>query len=152
MGEDVQQKSISIDDEDVRFKYHVDVLRQIFGKSLKAHMQATYRLDDDWLVWFPKLYENRDFKNELLDGGKSLEMNQLRGSLIVSKKLFPKDEPGKRIVFAHEIDVVSKEKYYKFVGVFTELEGQMDHASCQRIASTIYYDGNGRFSVNPLIR
>ena len=140
--------SISIDD-DYQFHTHVDVLK-LFGKSFRAHMQATYKLDEDWRVWFPKLYRNGDFVNELLDGGKIVEMNQLPGSLIIGMNSFPEDQPGKRIIFAHFIDPVSKEKYYKFIGVFTELIGNMQHASCQRIATKMYLDGKGRFSINPL--
>ena len=145
----IKRGSISIDD-DFQFDYHVDVLR-LFGKDYKAHMQATCRLDDDWVIWFPKLYKNRDFINKKLNDGKTIEMNQRLGSLIISKKHFPEDEPGKRIIFAHVINHDTNEKHYKFVGVFTELKGQMCHASCQRIASTLYFDGKGRFSIKPLI-
>lgn len=145
----IKQGSISIDD-DIQFDYHVDVIR-LFGKDYKAHMQATCRLDDDWVIWFPKLYKNRDFINELLEDGKTIEMNQLPGSSIISIKHFPEDEPGKRIIFAHVIDPATHEKHYKFVGVFTELKGQMHHASCQRTATTLYFDGKGRFSIKPLI-
>jgi hypothetical protein len=149
LEEAVKQGSISVDD-DVCFKYHVDVLK-LFGKDFKAHMQATYKLDEYWRIWFPKLYKNRDFINKLLNGGETLEMNQLPDSLIISKKHFPEDEPGRRIVFAHVIDTNTNEKYYKFVGVFTELDGQMNHASCQLIATTLYFDGKGRFSIKPLV-
>jgi hypothetical protein len=145
----IERGSISIDD-DIQFDYHVDVIR-LFGKGYKAHMQATCRFDDDWIIWFPKLYKNRDFINELLNDGNTLEMNQLPTSIIVSEKIFPEDEPGKRIIFAHVINPATNEKHYKFVGVFTELKGQMHHASCQRIASTLYFDSKGRFSIKPLV-
>jgi len=138
---------INIDD-DLSFRRHVDVLR-LFGKDLRAHMRATYKLEEDWRVWFPKLYGNNDFINTLSDSGVTLEMNQKPESLIMNDKIFPLDEPGQRIVFAHMINPVSKEKYYKFVGVFSELQGNMKHASCKRIAETLYLDGNGHFSTKP---
>lgn len=133
-------------DEDIRFKYHIDVL-ELFGKHLKAHIQATYRLDDDWLIWFPKLYRNRDFINEYAD--ETIEMKQLGTSIIVSKKIFPDDEPGNRIIFAHIIDPITGEKYYKFIGTFTELVGQMNYAKSKRTGKEIYYDNKGRFSTKP---
>lgn len=142
----LRQGSISVD-EDKRFKYHIDVLR-LFGKNLKAHMTATYRLDDGWRVWFPKLYTNRDFCNELI--GNTFEMKQKPTSQIVSQKSFPKDEPGQRIIFGHVLDPITKKKYYKFIGVFSELTGQMGDASCQQIAKTLYFNGEGRFSTKPL--
>ncbi len=71
----IKRGSISVDD-DIRFDYHISVLR-LFGKDLKGHMTATYKLDDDWRVWFPKLYENRDFINELVNNDSTFEMNQL---------------------------------------------------------------------------
>lgn len=143
-----KQGSISVDD-DIRFNYHIDVLK-LFGKDLRAHMTATYKIDDDRRIWFPKLYKNRDFVNKLANDGNTFEMNQLPTSLIVSKKIFPEDEPGERVIFAHLIDTVTNKKYYKFVGIFTELKGQMNHASCQRIADTLYFDGKGRFGSKPL--
>ncbi len=94
----IKRGSVSVDD-DIRFDYHISVLR-LFGKDLKGHMTATYRLEDDWRIWFPKLYKNRDFINELLNDGTTLEMNQLQTSQIVSAKIFPVDEPGERIIFA----------------------------------------------------
>lgn len=141
--------TLSVNNVD-RFKYHTDVLRDIFGKNLKAHMRATYKLDEDWRVWFPKLYKNNDFINELLNNGKIIEMNQLSESTLDGYKKFPKDEPGRRIVFAHITDDVTGEKYYKFVGVFSELVGDIHHAHCTRIATDIYYDKKGRFSIKPL--
>ncbi len=144
----IKRGSISVDD-DIRFDYHISVLK-LFGKDLKGHMTATYRLEDDWRIWFPKLYKNRDFINELVNDGNTFEMNQLPTSQIVSKKIFPEDEPGERIIFAHLIDLVTNKKYYKFVGAFSELKGQMNHASCQRTASTLYFNGKGRFSTEPL--
>lgn len=113
-------------------------------------MQATYKLDEDWRVWFPKLYKNNYFINELTDNGQIIETDQLPESTLVGNKKFPKDEPGQRIVFAHIIDDVTGEKYYKFVGVFSKLVGDIHHARCTRIATDIYYDKKGRFSIKPL--
>lgn len=145
----IKQSLISIDD-DIRFDYHIDVIR-LFGKNLKAHMKATYKLDDDWKIWFPKLYKNRDFFNEIIEDGNTIEMNQLPTSIIIGEYQFPEDQPGQIIVFAHVIDTNTKKKYYKFVGVFTELKGDTHYASCKRIATTLYFDGKGRFSIKPLV-
>ena len=146
----IKQGWISVGD-DIPFDYHIEVLR-LFGRELGAHMQATYRLDDDWRIWFPKLYGNHDFKNELSTDGNTFEMNQLLTSQLVSQKIFPEDEPGQRIIFAHNVDPKSNKKYYKFVGVFSELKGNMKHASCQRTADILYIDGKGRFSTEPLVK
>lgn len=142
--------SISIDD-DVRFNYHVDVI-SLFGINLKAHMQGGYKLDDNWFIWFPKLYKNRDFINEMVSDGNtvSISMRQLPTSIIESDKSFPKD-PRECFVFAHLIDPTTGAKYYKFVGVFTSLIGNIKFASCQRTATKLYFDGKGRFSTEPLI-
>lgn len=146
----MEHRYISVGDDDMQFNYHIDVLR-LFGKNFKAHMQATYKLNEDWRVWFPKLYRNGDFINTLSDNGEYLEMNQLSDSLIQSGKIFPKDEPGKRIVFAHTVDLATDKKFYKFIGVFSELEGRMQHASCRRIATRLYFDSKGHFSLEPIV-
>lgn len=144
---DILKKGFITVDDDIRFKYHTEVLR-LFGKELKAHMKATYKFDDKWMVWFPKIYKNRDFINEMLNDGKTITMRQLPTSLLESDKTFP-EELGECIVFAHFIDPSTSKKYYRFVGVFTRLVGNMKYASCQRTSSVLYFDGKGRFSSKP---
>lgn len=143
----IKQESISVDDNR-RYDYHTDVLR-LFGRDLKAHMKATYKFDGNWMVWFPKIYKNRDFRNEMLDEGKTITMKQLPTSLLESDQTFP-EELGECIVFAHLMDPSTNTKYYKFVGVFTRVVGNMKFASCQRTATKLYFDGNDRFSTKPL--
>jgi hypothetical protein len=149
INELLNRGSISVVD-DARFQYHVGVLR-LFGKNYKAHMQATYIPDDNWCVWFPKLYPNGDWDNKLLDNGNVIIMERKHEGVLEEKTMiFPDDQPGQRIIFAHIKDHATDEKFYKFIGVFTELNGSFQKASCSRIATTLYFDGKGRFDINPI--
>lgn len=147
LTEVILRGSLSVDD-DVRFHTHVEILK-LFGKHYGAHMTATYRPDNQWCVWFPKLYPNGDWDNRL--DGESLVMNRRHEGVLDEKYMnFPEDEPGKRIVFANIKDSFTGEKYYKFMGIFTELEGTFQRASCMRTSKVLYFDGVGRFGPDPL--
>lgn len=144
----IDKGSIRVD-ETVRFKTHVEVAK-LFGKDYAGHQQATLRLDGDWLIWFPKLYKNGDWDNQISTDGKTVTMLYVPGGQYNNGKVFPNDDPGKRIIFGHKIDKQTGKKYYEFVGVFSELYGNYAHASCERIADILYIDGNGGFSISSL--
>jgi hypothetical protein len=141
----IDKGSIHVD-ETARFKTHIEVAK-LFGKNYAGHQQATLRLDDDWLIWFPKLYKNGDWDNQISADGKTVTMTYVPGGNYGKDKDFPESDPGKRIIFGHKIDKQTGEKYYEFVGIFSELHGNYAHASCNRIADTLYIDGHGGFSV-----
>jgi hypothetical protein len=135
-------------DETARFRTHVEVAK-LFGKHYAGHQQATLRLDDDWHIWFPKLYKNGDWDNQISPDGKTVTMRYVSGGQYGKGHVFPQRTPGKGIIiFGHKLDPQTGQKYYEFVGIFTELEGNYAHASCERIAETLYIDGNGGFSVH----
>jgi hypothetical protein len=144
----IEKGSIRVD-ETARFKTHVEVAK-LFGKNYAGHQQASLRLDDEWLIWFPKLYKNGDWDNEISADDKTVTMKYVPGGQFGKDKVFPESDPGKRIIFGHKKDKLTGDKYYEFVGVFSELRGTYAYSSCERIADTVYIDGNGRFSVSPI--
>lgn len=101
--------------DNTRYKYHTDIIR-LFGKDLKAHMTATYKIDEDWRIWFPKVYQNSDYINKLSEDGTSFEMNQLPESELTAQLIFPEDEPGNRLIFAHHKDPDTKENTTSSLG------------------------------------
>jgi very-short-patch-repair endonuclease len=96
--------------ENVRFQYHKDALR-LFGYSGDHHQSATWKIPGTKKkVWFPKLYENKEWINTLSDDGETITMRKKDKSKIKKKEKFP-------IVFAHYKDSLSQ-VYYKFLGEF----------------------------------
>ena len=111
-------------DDDMRFKNHVDVIK-IFGKNYGAYQRAIFKHDENFYVWFPKLYPNDDWENNLIDNGKKIEMRakgtSKLASLNKSKKRVvtrPSRNNGDyRLVFAHHKDIFG-DVYYSFKGLF----------------------------------
>lgn len=134
-------------DDTARFKTHVDIAK-LFGKEYKGHQSATIDIDDEWVIWFPKLYKNGDWDNEISPDGKTITMRYVPGGRYGKDRVFEENPNGKTIVFGHKIDKDTSERYYEFVGIFTRLQGTYLHATCDRIADTLYIDGSGGFSIS----
>lgn len=139
----IDRGSIRVD-ETARFRTHVEVAR-LFGKNYKGHQSATISLNDDWIIWFPKLYKNTDWDNQISTDGRTITMKYLPGGQYGKDMEF--HDNGRCIVFGHKIDKQTSEKYYEFVGVFTRLEGTSAYATCERVADTLQIDGNGGFTI-----
>ncbi|MDO4415716.1 MAG: hypothetical protein Q4C20_11630 [Erysipelotrichaceae bacterium] len=77
-------ESISIDD-DYCFDRIVDILNECLGKNYKGYQRGTYSLDDDSVLWFPKMaiIENgieksqsrtKEWINTISEDGKTIRM------------------------------------------------------------------------------
>ncbi|QAV71554.1 HNH endonuclease [Salinibacterium sp. UTAS2018] len=134
----------------VPFSTHVQVAK-LFGHNFKGHQRATIRLDDTTEVWFPKMYENKDWANTISPSGDTITMVPVLGGeyadVMESKQLreyvftfgHMKSRPGPN--------------YYAFLGVFKGESEFSDNTKWvhRRVADTIHFDGNGWFSFEPTI-
>lgn len=133
--------SLSVSD-DARFRTHVDVAR-LFGKNYEGHQRALIRLNNDHSVWFPKLYKNGDWNNELSSDGTTISMSQKSGGRFSSKEVV-----GTRYyVFAHHRDEFGK-TYYAFKGIFELQSIHENDAKYSIVSNTITFDGKGSVTYN----
>ncbi|MEX2409898.1 MAG: AbaSI family restriction endonuclease [Candidatus Paceibacterota bacterium] len=93
-----------------------------FGYNYKGYQRgfAQHPIEKDKALWFPKLYKNDGWDNDLIDGGEIILERKEKGN---KKRLEiflhnPKHgEHKKRIVFAHAKDSLGR-TLYRFKGVF----------------------------------
>lgn len=109
-------------DENVLFSTHRDALR-CFGYTGGHFQKAVWNIPDESgdFVWFPRLYKQNDWHNELSGDGKVILERPLtdKSRLVIKKNTDEKyeSEVGNRIVFAKAKDVLGY-TLYRFVGVF----------------------------------
>lgn len=125
--------------DDVDFRTHVDVAK-LFGFDYKGHQQATIRLDEHTEIWFPKLFSNPDWINELSPDGTEITM-----------RTTPQSGYGHRMEKRRE-DVITFGKEsargnYRFQGVFRFDAKRSKGARWvfDRVATTVTFDGKGSF-------
>ncbi|HEL1974080.1 TPA: hypothetical protein TYI96_002044 [Streptococcus suis] len=123
--------TISVDDN-AKFKTHVDVLK-LFGKDLDQHQRGTSPLNNAIQVWFPKLYDNGDWKNSLSEDGTKIFQSRVARVDSKMKVSAIKDS----IVFAHQKDVLGN-IYYTFKGVYRCIKHTEDTIEYERISSKIF--------------
>ncbi|HEL2201221.1 AbaSI family restriction endonuclease [Streptococcus suis] len=123
--------TISVDDN-AKFKTHVDVLK-LFGKDLDQHQRGTSPLNNSIQVWFPKLYDNGDWKNSLSEDGTKIFQSRVARVDSKMKVSAIKDS----IVFAHQKDVLGN-IYYTFKGVYRCIKHTEDTIEYERISSKIF--------------
>lgn len=118
------KKYISIHDN-VAFPTNKEVYNNILGKNYKGNYQRVGQtLPDGTYIWFPKLAINGravsyGWNNTLTkDGTTIVEYNEddpQKNTERVSQNMHIGE---KRVIFTHVVDPVTKEKSYRFVGVF----------------------------------
>jgi len=98
------------------FRTHRDAL-QCFGYSGGNYQRASWKIpnQDDIDVWFPKLYENKKWNNELSADGNCIYERSIADH--ESYRQRAKDNACTRVVFGHETDTFGK-TLYRFKGVF----------------------------------
>ena len=102
--------------DNVVFQNHRDAMR-CFG-YIKGHFQrAVWKIpNSDKRIWFPKLYPNKEWNNELSEDFDKITMRSLVGKDLSGSKI------DKYIVFAHYKNILGQ-VVYKFLGEFhTSLE------------------------------
>lgn len=81
-------------------------------------------------VWFPKLYENKDWVNSISEDGATIhEKRRERPDEYVEESAKKKDRDAERIVFAHETDSLGY-TLYSFKGVFQRARSQSQAGGC----------------------
>lgn len=134
----LKQGSISVTD-DARFRTHADVA-VLFGRNYKSYQKATIKLDDRNYVWFPKLYGNSKWDNQISADGKKIVQKSKQEGKGKKKKVWERD----MIVFAHYRDPLGK-VYYTFKGVFRTDPPQKKATSFELVSDGIAFDGKGGF-------
>lgn len=122
-----------------RYATHVEVAR-LFGKNYKGHQAATFKVDEFTQVWFPKLYSNGDWRNELSPDGDVLTMRPEPGSKY-GATIEGKPLREYVITFAH-VKSGAGPKHYTFLGVFEVVPWLSDSTKWvhQLVADTVYID------------
>ena len=131
--------TLSIGDR-VTFRTHVEVAR-LFGKNYKGHQQAVIQLTQDTVVWFPKLFRNSDWINELSSDGTEITMRPTeRGRY---RNLMENTRRDFVITFGME----RRGDGYAFLGVFRFNSQRSTGAQWvhERVATSIDVDGAGSF-------
>jgi len=109
-----------------------------FGHQYSGYQKAwaSNPLDPGTYLWFPKLYENRDWANSLSEDGATIVECCLSPKRSVRRAHFDKvmspDRDVDRITFAHGKSPLG-ETLYRFVGVF-----RIDRVSSDPETGTIY--------------
>jgi len=135
----LEQGTIRID-SGAMFRTHVDVAR-IFGKHYRGHQSALINLPSGDTVWFPKLYENGDWNNQLSADGETIVMERLDGGRYEAKG----DLSGNIYVFAHHTDELGK-TFYSFKGIFERSSTTDSKTVFKRVALGFNFDGEGCLS------
>lgn len=134
----IDRGALSVEDN-VEFRTHIDVAR-LFGFNYKGHQQATIRLDEHTHVWFPKLFPNKDWINELGRSGAEITMRPTPQSGYAHRMETRREDV---ITFGKE----SARGEYRFQGVFRFDPKRSTGARWvfDRVATSITFDGSGDF-------
>lgn len=142
----LERGELSVEDG-ARFRRHIDALRLV-GKDYKGHQSATAGLvapknigetDRGFVAWFPKLYKNGAWDNQLIEDGTRIEAHTTDNS-----PYYYKTHDSTYVVFSHFKDELNQ-TYYKFQGVFDAIP-QESHEHLlvyKRVSDKIFFDGNG---------
>ncbi|MEU2200575.1 HNH endonuclease [Isoptericola sp. NPDC019482] len=146
--DDAQGGTLLSTRDDARYKTHVDIAR-LFGKDYKGHQASTFRIDDATRVWFPKLYPNSDWDNQLSPDGQVLTMRHQPGGRFENVLTSP---PLREyvITFAH-VKPDTGPKYYRFIGVFEALPHLSDTTKWvyQFVSDTVHIDDANKVTFSP---
>lgn len=120
------------------FLTQLDALR-CFGFKGKGYQRASWTLPSDRsrCVWFPWLFERRDWNNSISDDGTTI-MEMQKNADGTNPEIGYKETGQKRIVFARYHDDLGA-KIYKFVGVFrpSECEKTATRRVFRRVATCV---------------
>ena len=122
--------------DNIGFLYVRDALK-CFGYNGGHYQRAIWKIKGtEKSLWFPKLYENKNWNNSLSDDMKKIEMKKTDNSLL---GLVDKHE---WIVFAHYKDFLGQ-IVYKFLGEFhssKELSTEYNHVFIRKKTNIILKD------------
>ncbi|MGM7667634.1 HNH endonuclease [Microbacterium sp. A93] len=132
----------------IPFRTHLEVAK-LFGRSYKGHQTATFQLDESTEVWFPKMYPNGDWSNILSDDGEVITMQHIQGGKYGG--VMETDPIREYVITFGHAKPAAGPRFYTFLGVFEGAPQLSDRTRWvhQRVAHTVYFDGEGDFSFTP---
>ncbi|EOV5484732.1 restriction endonuclease, partial [Acinetobacter baumannii] len=91
-----------------------------FGYNYKNYQRggALHPYKKDTLIWFPRLYENKDWINTISPDGLTITEKSTDEAITLKKLEEWKNGPQKRIVFARVKDNLSSRAMYRFMGLY----------------------------------
>ncbi|EPS7820551.1 restriction endonuclease [Acinetobacter baumannii] len=91
-----------------------------FGYNYKNYQRggAIHPYEEDTLIWFPRLYENKDWINTISPDGLTITEKSTDEAITLKKLEEWKNGPQKRIVFARVKDNLSSRAMYRFMGLY----------------------------------
>lgn len=108
----MQEKTISMHD-DTFYKTRAELCNQLFGTEYKSLQRCPKypkffkgTKNENRLIWFPKMFKNKDWENTL--NGNTLSEKDLHGNA----KLDRYEPYQERVTFAHY------KEGYKFIGIY----------------------------------
>ncbi|MFI7963265.1 hypothetical protein ACFMKD_04075, partial [Acinetobacter baumannii] len=79
---------------------------------------AIHPYEEDTLIWFPRLYENKDWINTISPDGLTITEKSTDETITLKKLEEWKNGPQKRIVFARVKDNLNSRAMYRFMGLY----------------------------------
>lgn len=111
-----------------------------FGHNYKNYQRggANHPYENDTLIWFPRLYENKEWINAISTDGLIIT-EKSKNEDITQKKLEEwKNGPQKRIVFARVKDNLTSRAMYRFKGLYLFQYADLEHGAVwKRISSSV---------------
>lgn len=91
-----------------------------FGYNYKNYQRggALHPYEEDTLIWFPRLYENKDWVNTISPDGLTITEKSTDEAITFKKLEEWVNGPQKRIVFARVKDNLSSRAMYRFMGLY----------------------------------
>jgi len=128
----IKEGSIDIKNN-VAFRTQRDA-KILFGYKRGHTRNATWKVKETGqIMWFPKLYKNADWNNELSADGKFIYSSHASGKQHKGGTVIPTEV----IVFAHNKNALG-DRVYKFIGVFKPIfDGNLIKHSYERISPCI---------------
>lgn len=111
-----------------------------FGYNYKNYQRggALHPYEEDTLIWFPRLYENKDWVNTISPDGLTITEKSTDEAITFKKLEEWKNGPQKRIVFARVKDNLNSRAMYRFMGLYEFQEADLkDGVVWKRVACEV---------------
>lgn len=104
--------------DDVAFKRHADACN-CFGHNYKQYYRglAKHPYEPELRIWFPKLYENGDWDNDIINEGKTIIERRKHNNEEFVQEYLKRTDEFRRLVFAHVRGPLG-DIMYRFKGLF----------------------------------
>ncbi len=112
-----------------------------FGYNYKNYQRggALHPYEKDTLIWFPRLYENKDWINTISPDGLTITEKSTDETITLKKLEEWKNGPQKRIVFARVKDNLSSRAMYRFMGLYEFQKADLKDGEPYRVCRRHFY-------------